>query len=280
MADEGKGMDGLRRTWGRVKTILAGLSPGTRLVSAAASALFLAGAGLFIVGSLQGALAPVYVGGALGIVGGVILVGLAIVLPRDRAAWAAEVGYAYRVREKTLLYEFLDDRRARQAKRFVIEAMQDGVTHFNDRYKWSGEGECSLSLKSSEATLIRPAELAQLRGVMANLDRWDVYEVVFPVPLRKGEQRVVEVEWDLLDVGKKALPFYSTTIDVPTDRVVMTVRPHKPVEGVKLFIFPLVTSYEPLTALDRQVKGSTSDIRWEIEQPELGYRYLVTWNWR
>lgn len=198
-------------------------------------------------------------------------------------------GRPYRIKEKVLLYQYLDDQQMRQVKKHRIQALQDGVSRFQDRYKWTGLGKCTLKLKTPGASLVDLSKPGDLQRVYASTGPWDVYEVRFDPPLAAGEVHDVQVDWDLYDERRRALPFYSTTIDVPTDYLKMTVVLHKPPIAAKAMVFPAVaktmvfpstSGSEPVEVFDLEADPQTNTICWEIANPKLGYRYLITWTWR
>ncbi len=196
-----------------------------------------------------------------------------------RFAWSPAIGGSawgpYQILEKHLRYQYHGDRRATQVKRFRIEALRDNVTSFRDRYKWSGAGKCDLSLVTPGARLSGPYKTREPEGAP-----WDVYEVQFDPPLARGEVRDIEIRWDLYDEAGQARTFYATTISVPTKYLRIEIPLHRPPLGVKGVVLPSDPDADPIEVSDLRADTGTNTISWEVKQPRLRYRYLITWQWQ
>ncbi len=266
-----------RLIWEQSWAVWVRLTGSERLIALMALVLLLFGVALAVVSGAQAdllllavALTCVVAGGAIGYE----WLKMVSALPRARA------GYPYLIKEKRLLYEYYDDRRMHQRKEFTIQARQDGLCLFQDRYKWSGEGKCVVTLSSPGATLLASDDMGLLSDLYDRVAPWDGYLVRFDRPLRRGEQRRIVVDWDLDDLAGAALLFYATTVHVPTERLSMRIRFHRPIVGAKGIVFAFTTSTTPVLVFDLPVEEGTNAVSWHIDRPELGYRYVITWDWR
>ncbi|MGQ9681635.1 MAG: metallophosphoesterase [Anaerolineae bacterium] len=196
--------------------------------------------------------------------------------PLRKRAWSQ---WPYELLSKHLRYEYLDDRHMRQTKRFVLQACCDGITHFRDRYRWSGLGTCRLSLLSPGASLHGPEpspESAQPDGS----GPWYVYDVRFPGPLARGDVRELALHWDLYDEAGKAGLFYGSTVNVPTRHLTMEIVLHRRPRGVRGLIIPPDPQQGVIQANDLSINLRPNSIVWRVENPVLWCRYVIVWQWR
>lgn len=265
-----------RLIWAQSRKVWSRLAGSERLIGVMALVLLVAGAVLAALSGARAAPLPLAVALACAVAGGAISyqwLKMVSTLPRTHR------GYPYVIKEKRLLYRYYSDRRMHQRKEFLIEARQNGLSLFQDRYKWSGQGRCMVTLSSPGATLLSSEEMGLLSTLYGRVAPWDGYVVCLDRPLRRGEQQPIVVDWDLDDVAGSALLFYATTVHVPTGRLSMRAQFHRPIVGAKGIVFSFTTSTTPVLVFDLPIEEETNAVSWQIERPELGYRYVITWDW-
>lgn len=177
-----------------------------------------------------------------------------------------------KIQLKKVNYKYFADLQTMELVKFYkIIALQNGVTQFIDRYKWTGNGSCQVHLLTRDGQKL----------VCAESEVWNLNKILFDIPMMKGETREIAIRWDLFDESKKAQPFLSQGIDVPTDRLILRViLPSEPKE-ITLWEFP---DYQTLDVdPNRSVKRKgeydkiTGEIVYDIAKPKLGHKFKIGW---
>ncbi len=267
-------MGKLALMWRRLVALGKGLAGMIRLLAAMATLLVAFGFGYALVAWAQ-ALKPhlVSLGVFLGSIGLAFLLGVVLVTALgDGEGAKLSPRYHWRILEREVVYRCEGGGRMSQVKKFRVRALEDNLAYFEDRYKWSGTGRVVLSLRT-------PGKLVEVPPQEARLPGWDVYRVFFPQPLRRGEEARIEVVWDLTDDRGTALPFLSTTVDMPTDRLEMKVLLDRPLSHTMgtVLLAGSASADVPLTVGRLTVDADGKSITWSPANPQIGYRYLITW---
>ncbi len=152
-----------------------------------------------------------------------------------------------------------------------IKALRSGLDKYSDRYSWTGSGKINL---------IAPIDCQEVKETIRK-NVWQLYDVYFGRPLKKGEEIEVKVVMDLYDEKGKALPFLSCTVEEPIDLLKMKVilpsnlRPSYAncittlsMGGVKTPIDSFQKSFNE--------KGE-GEVEWILEKPKILNTYEISW---
>lgn len=174
----------------------------------------------------------------------------------------------FHIVESRILFEYSNPSKVTYKKSYRLRAMRQGLDEFVDKYHWTGSGKCALRSGKED----HQVRLTRQKNV------WQLFSVTFPKSLNRGEEIDTEVIWDLDDIDGKAVPFISSTIHDPTDKLVLSVR-LAPVLGVKK-----VTCEHAVDIGAHKVINSTQlELRddfaeWTVEQPDLLHHYEMRWS--
>lgn len=274
-------MGTLRVIGSRIRKFLAAVLHGARTVSAILAILAVLGLSSAITGALS-SVGTLLLFGVLVAISAVI--GLIVTItvtsklraPRLQATESSIVpsrlfSDPLRLMLKEIVYQFHSDgTTSTQRKRFVVEALTDGLKSFPDRYAWTARnGTCTILSRTPGFTISNQHKE----------EFWDYFDVNFPHPLKRGEIVDFTVEWQLNDPDSSAVPFLSTMIDFPTDRLLMTVLipvafMPKDVQGHEFanYIHTLPTKTVPLTW-----NPASHSISYQVDHPRLEGKYLIRW---
>lgn len=172
------------------------------------------------------------------------------------------------------LYTIHEDDPKHHSQRITImlEALRQGVDHFENRYLWSGDGdEDSIKLLSSGHSVMG---LPVQRGI------WKYYYVHFGHELAMSERTEIKVLQELYDTKGKFEPFLAKTIIEPVDHLTLRVALPRNQTPSKIQ-FTEGSGSVPSDSLIRKETGKfdadNREIRWEIQSPVLGHRYEIRW---
>lgn len=172
--------------------------------------------------------------------------------------------HKYKLALKELIYIYHDETHMCCTRRFDVQALDRSVDVFTDRFRWSGTGSVAVTLKTDDG-----------QSLDRQYDRefWQYYDVRFSPALKKSDIRPVRVETDVdcVDEGGTAKPFLSTTVEHPTDRLVLHVflpaalRPRHAIAQ----IYEHYTAEDPLDFEELPVDRKTGEIRWDVPKDKI-----------
>jgi hypothetical protein len=173
---------------------------------------------------------------------------------------------------KEIVYEYLADGKTMYQRKYLeIRALRNGLTHFKDRYRWTGHGQCTVkSLTPGFRISNQHQEVEEI---------WEYFDVAFPFPLHESDEVSFTIEWEMIDEEKIAVTFLSTMIDRETKYLLLQV--HLPPElAPKRAQFHEYTNYIdtlPERTLPIQWSPATKSISYEVKQPKKYHKYLIRW---
>jgi len=97
--------------------------------------------------------------------------------------------------------------------------------------------------------------------------------------LREGDEEEVGIIWSLSNVNKTFVPFISTSIEYPTDRVVLHLdasEAPKEVGKVYVEVLPMMGVGDPVEV--ETLESSNGVYRFSRDQPRLLHTYELRWN--
>jgi hypothetical protein len=117
----------------------------------------------------------------------------------------------FMVLEKEVYYTYDDLRHMKYEKRLRVRALRNGLKAYPDKYAWTGRGQVSARSLVGEHDYIE----------IGKQNVWTLYEVRFPMTLSRGDEVEIAVAWELEDTEMAATPFFSSTVEEPTDKPIM-----------------------------------------------------------
>ncbi len=195
----------------------------------------------------------------------------------------------YRLEKWESTYEYLSETEMQFNAHFDVVACQTGVDHIRVRYNWSGASEVS------------PIKLQPIRGGQFHTKcivpdgsefGYAFYKVLSDTKNNKGDKPMklgVAIK-GLKDTEKKASPHLLTNINVPTDRLIMTVILPSNIspENIEYLEYihatddyhwhKYVTEDNPDLVKAELTSDNKKKIVWEICNPVVGGKYVIKWH--
>jgi len=178
------------------------------------------------------------------------------------------INFDYRLLEKELTYEYQDKTHMVYKKRNMLKALKNNLDGYHDKYRWTGKG--TVETKSAiKEHLFRESQQKCI---------WQFYEINFQKFLKKGETIETELLWDLEDIEGRAVPFFSATIEEPTDclKFNLSLNPELGVKEAICEVSFSIGAKKPLQTktvlLDRNGYAE-----WIINNPKLLHHYEMRW---
>lgn len=170
--------------------------------------------------------------------------------------------------KKEIFIDFISPGKIIYLKKFKLRALRDNLTHYEDKYHWTG----SKPPLSVESTSAKHTVIQTVRRSM-----WQLYEVKFDHPHKKNDTVDVEVVWTIEDEASTHTPFISTTIEEPTDELVLRVR-FDDALGVK----DVLCEHRHCMSSNSSIESSSHalsnrEYSWSIKQPRLLHHYEIRW---
>ena len=176
------------------------------------------------------------------------------------------------IQRQEITYEYLSDGRTLYQRKFLrVQALRSGLTHFPQKYRWTGSGKCTIRVLTPGFRIVNEHE----EGIAP----WNLFDIEFPHALNKGEEINFEIEWELVDEKNAAVKFLSSTIDVETKYLLLEVILPENLAPKRAFSYEF-TNYVDIVPIE------TNEIRWnkekkrlryEITHPKKYHRYLIRW---
>jgi hypothetical protein len=170
--------------------------------------------------------------------------------------------------EREISYEYLDKTHMIYKKRTRIKSLKNGLDTYRDRYRWTGRGKIVIKTGIPEQKVVETAR----RNV------WYLYEIRLQKTLKKGDSIDTEVIWELEDLENKAVPFFSATMEEPTDLLKLNLS--LPTSfGVREVTCETSSSIGSRTPFDSftMALNKHGEVSWEIKNPKLLYHYEIKW---
>ena len=171
---------------------------------------------------------------------------------------------------KEIVYEYTPDGQALwQRKRLKMASLRNGLSHYTDRYHWTGSGKCIVRSLTPGFTVTnaRKEEI------------WDYFEVKFPHALHKGEEVDFTIEWELHDIEKLAIPFLSTMIERETKHLLLRVILPRELAPKRAYSYEFANYIDTLPVATEEIywSAATCALSYEVSQPKRNHKYLIRW---
>lgn len=163
------------------------------------------------------------------------------------------------------VHKWNDDNSYVHKRRYKLKALKNGLTYYPDKFHWTGT-EFTLSGGNSDYSIEAESESKNI---------YNVYRFNFTTPLKKDDIIEVEAKWIAKGPAK---PFFSTTIEEPTDLLILSVVLY-PGCGITQVNCHTEGYKGAKTAIDSQKAYLNSDgeFSWPIKNPKLLYHYEINW---
>lgn len=171
----------------------------------------------------------------------------------------------FRILREERIHRWVNENEYIHKRRYTLQAKRNGLTEYVDKFRWTGSGY-TLSGGNDDYTV---SEDSQLRNVFT------VYRFKFSKPLKKRQIIRVEAQW--LASGP-AEHFFSTTIEEPTDYLVMKVAlyPGSKVKKVNCEVCPNIGAKLPKDIFSADL-DSDGEFSWEVPKPKFLHHYEINW---
>lgn len=168
------------------------------------------------------------------------------------------------IREERI-HRWLNENDYVHKRRYTLKSLRNGLTEYVDKFQWTGT-EYTLTGGTSDYTIEKD---------VCTKNVFNLYHFKFTTALKKGDEIEVEATWKAKGPAK---PFFSTTIEEPTDILVMCVQLY-PESGIKE-VNCEIESYKGAKWPNEKKKeklDSDGEYRWTVKNPKLLHHYEINW---
>lgn len=197
------------------------------------------------------------------------LSGLFAVYRFDRyRPWFPRLMPEFKIMSRSICYHYHSETKMTYKRRYRLQALRRGADHYVDKYRWTGEGSTTPTSRIN----------GQILRNKRRKNVWQFFDVVFPRPLGRREEIEVELVWELEDPARKAVPFFSVTVEEPTD--LLSLELQLPSEfGVTSVVCehaPYMGAKEVFKSMDKELDRD-GKVVWTISRPKLLHYYEIRW---
>jgi hypothetical protein len=158
------------------------------------------------------------------------------------------------------------------SKRIRLRALRDGLTQFVDKVAWSAGPPSTPRVVDGKCVV---GELPDAGGL------WSHYRIQFGRKLKRNEQIEFELRWPELGNWTSAKPFASSTVHDRVDKLSFDLVIPKAARADDRAVLEQLRSPDSTDALsaDQLTFDDKGALRWDIEKPEKGRHFRVSWRW-
>lgn len=172
---------------------------------------------------------------------------------------------------KEIVYEYAaDGLTMRQRKRLHMRMLRNGITHFTDRYNWTGNGTCSIRSLTPGFSV----------NNQRKIESWNYFDITFPHPLPVGADVDFAIEWEMFDERGEAVPFLSTMIDRETKHLLLRViLPHE-LAPRRAYCYEFANYIDtlPKSAQELHWSPATQSLSYDVPNPKKYHKYSIRWH--
>lgn len=273
-------MNKLRQLWKRLFAFISLLITTSGLISSILTVLTFLGLGSVIYGFIGRLLPVIFIGSIYFILSCILLISLYTFLQgvkKEEAQVLSDISIypspppeTFEIVLKKLVYQYYPDGKTIIfRRRNKLRALQNGITHHTDRYKWTSTGTCILKSLTPSFTLTNERKE----------EFWEYYDVKFPYPLQKDMEVDYTIQWDLFDEEQNAVPFLSSMIDAETQYLSMSVilPPELAPKCVYCHEFADYIDTLPIKTEEVHWDQATQTIAYDVPSPKKYHKYLIRW---
>jgi hypothetical protein len=153
-------------------------------------------------------------------------------------------------------------------KHIQLKALKGGLDTYRDKYHWTGSGTVTLTsgIKGQ----------AVYETVRKNV--WQCYEIRFQRTLAKGDTIDTEVVCNIDDSDCKAVPFFSATVEEPTEylKLDLTLPANLGITEVTREVSTGIGASKPITS-ELVALNTHGEVSFSVSRPSLLYHYEIKW---
>jgi hypothetical protein len=213
--------------------------------------------------------------GALGVLICIVSAAAGAALQRSRTTQSRQWGY----RTISVTYSYSFDRREfgrqRQEVSTVIEATRPGVTLYEAKYRWSGNGDCRLSVTTPGQILLVDPRMTY--------GGWTYYYVRLLRPLTRGEKAEIKVVQEVDDLDRRMDFQLTKTIRENLDELVLKISfpANGPVPGNIWAVErrSILNDADVKNRLDVDYDAERHTAVLRVTKPTRGRTYAIEWLW-
>lgn len=151
-------------------------------------------------------------------------------------------------------------------RRYKIKALKNELTEYVDKFQWTGPEYRLLGGDGDYRVVVdeKPSNV------------FTVYRYIFNTPLNKGDVIELEAKWDAIGPAK---PFFSTTIEEPTDELIMRVElfPKSGIRKVNCEEYSNIGAKCPPIHRKTEKLNSEGEYVWSVDKPKILHHYEINW---
>lgn len=192
------------------------------------------------------------------------------VLKKKFVPYFPEIETSYKFFHKEIIHDCTDETRENviHTRKYHIKILQNGIDGIRDYYWWTAGEVEEITCNKNGYTVTQIPRTSNMDEIL----------IGFPHPFKKGDEIEFDVIWKLKD-NKKSLPYISSKIRVPMDKLTITTIFHRDLK---------IAGANPMICYERQhVKevfpfrpiDTNSCIKWEVQKPKFFYLYKLGWRW-
>jgi hypothetical protein len=168
------------------------------------------------------------------------------------------------IREERV-HKWLNENDFVHKRRYTLKSLRNGLTDYVDKFMWTGT-EFNLSGGDGDYTI-------EIDKCSKNI--FTVYHFKFNTPLKKGEIIELEATWKAKGPAK---PFFSTTIEEPTDILVMSIMlfPESGIREINCEMESYKGAKFP-NEKQKQKLNSDGEFVWQVKNPKILHHYEINW---
>lgn len=182
--------------------------------------------------------------------------------------------YNYTVLEKKITYRRDSDDVLHYSRMMKIRCCSNRVDHAYDKYIWTG---------------IQPAgiKIVPVRGIANIEDKsrigiWHYFVIELSNHMGRGDEQEISYKWPDIPQCKKSLPFFSTSTDEPTQKLILSLELGDEYANQEIICeeFRAIEADYPINSMSAQL-DDRGTYAWEIPRHKVKrFRYYrIRWSW-
>ena len=184
----------------------------------------------------------------------------------------------YKLKEKEVLYEFIDREHMRHEKTFIPEVLHDGFTGIDDKFKWTGEGALIPTAKyeTQEIEMLdQKFGMQRYRIKFKNGIRYSSHDNVAKMGM------VIE---SIEDLNKTSSLHLASGVFEVTDKLILKLSFPQDLtpKNIRFLEYIHYSDDEHYSCkegtYDFNQEKNKNEIIWEIKKPYFGGKYMIDWN--
>lgn len=179
----------------------------------------------------------------------------------------------YECIKKNIVYQRNDNDVLICKRDLKIKALENNLDSILDKFIWTGKSDAKLPIKKENIQEIR--EQKNRKGV------WKFFDIVFPMPLNKGEVLNFSYEWPAISDCSSSSAFVSTSTEVPTKYLEFEIDLGKEYKNQQIILaeYRALDSNWPLSQEIKNFDGNGKYV-WKIDKPKRFRYYIARWDWK